>query len=123
MGRQNDQKVLGLSRRTPTKPVVSGDPNGFVTITGVSFVSNGFTPDSVSLSAGFVCDERISSGQFTVPPWITSAMPIPGPTTTPGNGAALNISSYVTNRVSIPSVDLALFGSLVIIQNNGVTLH
>ena len=55
-----------------------GDPNGFVTITDVSLISNGLTPGSVSLSAGFVCGERISAGQFTVPAWITSAMPIPG---------------------------------------------
>ena len=86
-------------------------------------MSNGFTPGSVLLSAGFVCGERISGGQFTVPPWITSAMQIPAPTTTPGNGAALNISGHVTNRVSIPSVDIALFGSVVITQNDGVTSH
>jgi uncharacterized protein (TIGR03437 family) len=45
-----------------------GDPSGYVTITGVSTGSNS--------GAMFICSERTSAGQFSVPSVVLSALPV-----------------------------------------------
>jgi hypothetical protein len=97
-----------------------GDPNGFVNIIGTTNGLFGTTPGSASIVANFNCSERISAGQFTVPTWVTASMPVPP--NTPGSGASLGLSTYVANRVNIPTLDLALFGAVVQIQRS-VTLQ
>jgi uncharacterized protein (TIGR03437 family) len=97
-----------------------GDPNGFVNIIGTTNGLFGTTPGSASIVANFNCSERISAGQFTVPTWVTASMP--APPNTPGSGASLGLSTYVANRVNIPTLDLALFGAVVQIQRS-VTLQ
>jgi hypothetical protein len=97
-----------------------GDPNGFVTITGTSNVA-GSAPGSATLVASWSCSERISAGQFTVPPWITASMPIPQANAA-GSSAGLSVSTYVANRVNIATLDLAMFASTVTIVRT-VTLQ
>jgi len=85
-----------------------GDPNGFVSIYGTSTNLSGTTPGSIQLIASFQCSERISAGQFTVPPFITSSMPATGLPQGLGGVGNLAISTYVVNRFSIPTFDLGL---------------
>jgi uncharacterized protein (TIGR03437 family) len=94
-----------------------GDPNGFVTILGTASIVGA----SANLIAAWSCSERVSAGLFTVPSWVTATMPVP-PSNAGGSGATLSVSTYVANRVDIPTLDLALVASTVTIARS-VTLQ
>lgn len=53
----------------PTVRWSGGDPAGFTTITGVSVA------DNAAFGAGFVCVERTSAGEFTVPVEVFDSLP------------------------------------------------
>jgi hypothetical protein len=76
---------------------------------------------NANLIAAWSCSERVSAGLFTVPPWVTATMPVP-PSNAGGSGATLSVSTYVANRVDIPTLDLALVASTVTIARS-VTLQ
>jgi len=85
-----------------------GDPNGYVTVTGTT-TNVGTGPGSVTLSSTFSCSAADSDGQLTVPAWVTMSLaPNTGATVTPTSLGTLGINSYVTNRIQVPTLDLAL---------------
>jgi hypothetical protein len=86
-----------------------GDPNGFVNIIGTANGLFGTTPGSVSIVANFNCSERISAGQFTVPPNVLLSLPAAG-SPTAASGSALGLSVGVTGvaRFTAPGVDAGL---------------
>ncbi|MGH9629615.1 MAG: hypothetical protein ACRD7E_14965 [Bryobacteraceae bacterium] len=68
---ENEASVTSVNRsQGQTVTWSGGDPNGMVTILGGS--SSGNT------GAGFVCIERTSAGQFTVPPVVLLTLPASG---------------------------------------------
>jgi len=93
-----------------------GDPDSYVNITGTSFNQTG----NVSLSGSFTCSERISAGQFTVPKFVTQAMPA-----TVSNSAlppigTIALWTYGLQPIAIPGVDIALF-SIVLETQKRIT--
>jgi hypothetical protein len=87
-----------------------GDPNTVVGIAGSATVLQG----TVSLSGGFVCTEKASVGQFTVPPFVTLNMPqVSGTTspTNPGSVGNMTVSTVLYQYVTIPGVDLSIFST------------
>ncbi len=87
-----------------------GDPNGFVTITGTSAASDG---DYV-LNSIFSCSERISAGQFTVPPVILLGMVATGAIGQLGSNAlgTISLQTYVAKKVDIPKTDFSIFSGI-----------
>ena len=72
---RNRDAARNFSRYTPKLVTwTGGDPNGFVTISGQS-ATNG-TANAVG--AAFTCTAKNTDGQFTIPDYILSALPITG---------------------------------------------
>ncbi|HYL37480.1 MAG TPA: hypothetical protein VEV17_16315 [Bryobacteraceae bacterium] len=97
-----------------------GDPNGYVTVVG-SVTNVGTTPGSVTLTANFGCSAAVSDGQLTVPSWVTmSLVANTGPAVTATSLGTLSITTYSTNRLQIPTLDLAVI-TYQIILGKGLT--
>ncbi|MDQ6704394.1 MAG: hypothetical protein M3Z85_00365, partial [Acidobacteriota bacterium] len=94
-----------------------GDPNSYVNIGGFSFSGS---PNPVG--AGFSCAEKVSAGQFTVPPLVLLALPA-NAAAGPG-GFSLNLLSVGTNttpaKFSAPGIDVGYVTSSVS-NSKGVT--
>jgi hypothetical protein len=76
----------------------AGDPNGYVAIEGVSASS--------TLFAIFVCVEKASAGTFTVPGYITAAMPV-------GTGGVDVSQTGSPVRFAAPGIDAGYFSYTV----------
>ena len=102
----SDQLGASLDR---TKGVTvkwsGGDPNSYVSIVGVSTNVTG----NVTLSGNFTCTERISAGQFTVPPYVTLAMPATKSDPPLPPIGALGLWAYAIHRIDVPTLDFAFF--------------
>ncbi len=86
-----------------------GDPESFVNITGTS---QNFGDKEVLLGS-FFCSERISAGQFTVPPFITMTQPVTvGLPPLPPIGT-IAVWNYAVSRIDISGVDIALFSAVM----------
>jgi hypothetical protein len=88
----NKDAAMNFSRYTDK--VVSwtgGDPSGYVTISGQS-ATNG---SAKAVGAAFACTVAASDGQFTIPSYILSALPITGTAT----GLQLGFLSLTTSTV------------------------
>jgi hypothetical protein len=97
-----------------------GDPNGYVTVVG-NVTNVGTMPGSVTQTANFACSAAVSDGQLTVPSWVTmSLVANTGPAVTATSLGTLSITSYSTNRLQIPTLDLAVF-TYQIILGKGLT--
>ena len=70
----------------------SGDPNGYVQISGTSFAS---LPGANTAVASFTCTARTSDGSFTLPSFVLLALPS-------------------TSSVTVDGVSLPLFGTLAV---------
>jgi uncharacterized protein (TIGR03437 family) len=96
-----------------------GDPDGFVTIIGTSSASDG---TSALLISNFACTERISAKEFTVPAFVTLGIV---PTTNIGQLPAaglgtIGLQSYVAKRVDIPTIELTILSSTVLLSRSTV---
>ena len=81
-----------------------GDPSGYVSMVGTS-ANNG-------VFGGFICIERVSAGQFTVPNVVLLALP---PSATPQGTPTgfLSVGSTVTSTFTAPGIDIGTFISTV----------
>jgi uncharacterized protein (TIGR03437 family) len=82
-----------------------GNPASFVNITGSSINQTG----NVTLIGSFTCSERVSAGQFTVPPFVTLTLPVSASDPPQKPLGTLALWTYTVERMTIPSVDLAIF--------------
>ena len=85
-----------------------GDPNGFVNIVGTSTNVTGTATNNVTLQGSFSCTAPVSAGTFTVPSFVTLAMPVSKsvPPLTPIG--TIGLWNYVVQRFTVPGLDLAL---------------
>jgi hypothetical protein len=83
-----------------------GDPASYVQILGSSSQQ---LASKVTVSVTFVCSERVSAGTFSVPSYVTSALP---PSAANSGGGILGLYSVSTQPVTIPGVDIGTFSSL-----------
>lgn len=81
-----------------------GDPGGLVRIAGTSIQFQG----RVSFSGIFLCTERVSAGQFTVPAFVTLGLPQVATNALPNQGSLL-LSTTNGQYVAIPGVDFTQF--------------
>jgi uncharacterized protein (TIGR03437 family) len=89
-----------------------GDPNSFVSIIGSSYNIVG----NVTLIGNFSCAERISAEQFTIPSFVTLALPATvGKPPLPAIGT-ISLWTYALSRIQVPGVDLALFSIVLDVQ-------
>jgi hypothetical protein len=89
-----------------------GDPNSFVSIIGSSYNIVG----NVTLIGNFSCAEQISAGQFTVPSFVTLALPVTvGKPPLPSIGT-ISLWTYALSRLQVPGVDLMLFSVVLDVQ-------
>ena len=99
-----------------------GDPNGYVTVLG-NVTNVGTSPGSVTQTATFACSAAASDGQLTIPLWVTTSLVAnTGPAVTATSLGTLSIATYSTNRLQIPTLDLAVM-SYQIILGKGLTYH
>jgi uncharacterized protein (TIGR03437 family) len=100
----NVDNVSSRPRETGITVTWSGaDPNDLVSITGISITREG--------GASFTCAERVSAGQFTVPPIVLSSLPVSetaanGPGSPAGN---LTVSNSSNSKFTAPGLDAAYF--------------
>jgi uncharacterized protein (TIGR03437 family) len=81
-----------------------GDPDTFVGIAGTANIVQG----TVGIGGGFVCTEKATAGQFTVPSFITLGLPAVN-NSGPGNLGSLNVSTSRFQYITIPGIDLSTF--------------
>jgi hypothetical protein len=86
-----------------------GEPDTYVSITGSATVSQGTGAGAVSITGTFVCIEKATAGQFTVPPFVTLSLPAVSSSITGGSLGILNVATSRFQYVSIPNVDLSMF--------------
>ncbi|MBZ5536709.1 MAG: hypothetical protein LAO31_12205 [Acidobacteriia bacterium] len=86
-----------------------GDPNSYVNISGNSINVS----DNVTLTGGFTCSERISAGQFTVPPFVTLTLPLTVSKPPLAPIGTLSLWNYAVNRIQIPGINLALLSAVL----------
>ncbi|MBZ5552179.1 MAG: hypothetical protein LAO21_05625 [Acidobacteriia bacterium] len=91
-----------------------GDPSSFVNISGNSINVSG----NVTLTGDFTCSERISAGQFTVPPFVTLALPLTASTPPLPPIGTLSLWGYAVNRIQIPGINLGLLSAVLETQKN-----
>ena len=91
-----------------------GDPSSFVNITGNSINVNG----NVTLIGGFACSEHVSAGQFTVPAFVTLALPASANNPPLPPIGTLGLWNYALNRIQIPGIDLALYSIVLETQTS-----
>ena len=91
-----------------------GDPNTVVGIGASATQIQG----TVSLGGTFVCTEKASAGQFTVPPFITLNMPQVSATTATGNIGSMTVSTILYQYVTLPGIDLSIFSTTPAIGRN-----
>lgn len=100
-----------------------GDPNGYVQITGVSFVS---VTEDTAVIALFFCSARTSDQSFTVPSVVLLALPESGTVSSEGVEfpipGSLGVSSYTDKQVDIPNVDYG-FASTSVSDSISVEYH
>jgi hypothetical protein len=82
-----------------------GDPTTVVGIAGSATQIQG----TVTVTGAFVCTAKTSAGQFSVPPFVTLAMPAIAATASPSNIGNLTVSNILFEYVTIPGVDLSIF--------------
>ncbi len=87
--------ALQLSATAVTVTWRGGDPTGYVTIRGFTAP----TPPAVS-GAQFVCTERVSAGQFTLPPAVLLSLPANFATSTSGRSISLSYLPVATFRAT-----------------------
>jgi len=92
-----------------------GDPNSYVNIVGSSINITG----NVTLIGTFSCSERISAGQFTIPPFVTLNLPVTANKAPAPPIGTLSLWNYVVSKIQIPGIDLALF-SVVLETQKGI---
>lgn len=81
-----------------------GEPDTYVGISGTANVVQGTT----SIGGSFICTERASAGQFTVPPFILLNLPsVTG--NSPTSLGTLIVSNQRFQYITIPGVDLSTF--------------
>jgi hypothetical protein len=81
-----------------------GDPSGYVSMVGTSINSGVF--------GGFVCIERVSAGQFTVPNVVLLALPPSGSLQGTPQGF-LSVGSTISSTFTAPGLDIGTFLSTV----------
>jgi len=86
-----------------------GEPDTYVGITGSATVTLGTGASAGSISGTFVCTEKATAGQFTVPPFVTLSLPAVTGSITGGNLGILTVSTSRFQYVTIPNVDLSMF--------------
>ena len=84
-----------------------GDPTTVVGIGGSAILVQG----TVSLTGFFACTEKVSAGQFTVPPFITLNMPQVALAVSPTNNGNMTVSDILYQYATIPGVDFSVFTS------------
>jgi len=93
-----------------------GDPNSYVQIIGTSINVTGTATANVTLTGTFACAERISAGQFTVPPFVTLSMPATKAVSPSPPIGVLSLWTYGLSRIDIPTFDLGIFGIVLDVQ-------
>jgi hypothetical protein len=81
-----------------------GDPDTYVGIAGTANIVQG----TVGIGGTFVCTEKATAGQFTVPSFVTLSLPAVN-NSGPGNLGTLNVSTSRFQYITIPGVDLSTF--------------
>ena len=84
-----------------------GDQSGIVNIVGTSSTKVG----DATVTGTFLCTERASAGQFTVPPVVTASLPA-------GTAGTLGVQSRTTNRFTAPGIDIGQISSAVASMKN-----
>ncbi len=79
-----------------------GDPSGFVTITGSSYV---ITTGTNAVGATFICTAKTSDGTFTVPPVVLLSLPASGSISAGGFSIPLPGGLSVTGSASFSKID------------------
>ena len=89
-----------------------GDPDGYINISGSSFIS---LAQSRFVSSSFSCNARVSDRSFTIPAVVLLALPPSGGQTqggvtfsVPGN---MTVSSVVPKPFNLPNVDFAVIAA------------
>ncbi|HXI44234.1 MAG TPA: hypothetical protein VNH83_29890 [Bryobacteraceae bacterium] len=100
------------------------DPNGYVAIIGTSTSGNstlgGSSSDPTQVTATFGCTAKGSLGQFTVPAWVLSAMPVSGTLTQQGTNIVVNNGFLLIGNfpaftpLHAPNLDLGYFTNIVL---------
>ena len=82
-----------------------GDPDGLVRIAGTATQ----LVDGVALSGLFLCTERVSAGQFTVPAFVTHNLPQVTDALGAASQGTLLLTEIIAQYVTIPGVDLSTY--------------
>jgi hypothetical protein len=98
------------------------DPNGFVTITGISAVGGALGPTATSPGVAFLCIAPGAPGTFTIPSVVLQALPASSTTSVIPTGFLLVGGAGVPVKFSAPNLDAGylsyrtLFGKNVVFQ-------
>ena len=105
-----------------------GDPNAYVAIIGTSTSGTSTlgasTADPTQVTATFGCTAKGSLGQFTVPAWVLSSLPVSGTLTQAGtslvvpNGFLLMGTYPSFTPFNAPNLDLGYFTNIVLSGQN-----
>lgn len=107
----NIDQISAIDRtKSVTVKWSGGDPSSFVNINGSSINRS----RNVTLIGNFSCSERISAGQFTIPAFVTLALPVTADPQLPIG--TISLWTYALNRIQIPTVDIAVFSVVLDVQ-------